>query len=73
MSNYSVRSKKGTRRDFEKIKCFYLGKSFLEIIQQLKVGLYNNNQSFDKLVPPLRAFTLNELMFSIELSIRQLK
>lgn len=56
MSNYSVRSKKGARRDFKKLKGSYLEKSFLEIIQQLKVNPYRNNQSFEKLVPPIKGF-----------------
>ncbi|PWT37199.1 Txe/YoeB family addiction module toxin [Limosilactobacillus reuteri] len=54
--SYTIKSKKGARRDFKKIKGTYLEKSFLEIINQLKSNPYKDNQSFEKLVPPIKGF-----------------
>lgn len=54
--SYKVKSKKGARRDFKKIKGTYLEKSFLAIIKQLKENPYEDNQSFEKLVPPIKGF-----------------
>lgn len=54
--SYTVKAKKGARRDFKKIKGTYLEENFLEIIKQLKINPYLNNQSFEKLVPPIKEF-----------------
>lgn len=54
--SYSIKSKKGARRDFKKIKGTYFEKNFLEIIKQLKNNPYEGNQSFEKLVPPIKGF-----------------
>lgn len=54
--SYTVKSKKGARRDFKKIKGTYLEADFLLIIKQLKENPYQNNQSFEKLVPPIKGF-----------------
>lgn len=54
--SYSIKSKRGARRDFKKIKGTYLEKNFLEIIKQLKNNPYEGNQSFEKLVPPIKGF-----------------
>ncbi len=54
--SYTIKSKKDTRRDFKKIKGTYLEESFLAIIKQLKEKPYQSNQSFEKLVPPIKGF-----------------
>lgn len=54
--SYAIRSKKGARRDFKKIKGTYLEKNFLGIIEQLRDNPYKENQSFEKLVPPIKGF-----------------
>ncbi len=54
--NYSIKSKKGARRDFKKIKGTYLEKNFLDIIKQLEINPYEDNQSFEKLIPPIKGF-----------------
>lgn len=54
--SYTIKVKKGARRDFKKIKGSYLEKSFLEVIKQLKNDPYRNNQSLEKLVPPIKGF-----------------
>lgn len=56
MSSYTIKVKKGAKKDLKKIKGTYLEKSFLEIIEQLRKNPYQNNQSFEKLVPPIRGF-----------------
>ena len=53
---YSIKSKKGARRDFKKIKGTYLEKSFNEIINQLRKDPYKRTQGFEKLVPPIAGF-----------------
>lgn len=54
--SYTIKSKKGARRDFKKIKGTYLEKNFLSVIKQLKEDPYEDNQSFEKLVPPIKEF-----------------
>ncbi|QWS05279.1 Txe/YoeB family addiction module toxin (plasmid) [Limosilactobacillus reuteri] len=54
--NYAIKVKSGAKRDLKKIKGSYLEKNFLEIIAQLKENPYQNNQSFEKLVPPIKGF-----------------
>ena len=54
--SYSIRGKSGAKRDLKKIKGSYLEKNFLYIINQLKEDPYHNNQSFEKLVPPIKGF-----------------
>lgn len=54
--SYSIKSKKGARRDFKKVKGSYLEKSFLQIIHQLKENPFEHNQGFEKLVPPIQGF-----------------
>lgn len=54
--NYAIKVKSGAKRDLKKIKGSYLEKNFLEIIVQLKENPYQNNQSFEKLVPPIKGF-----------------
>lgn len=54
--SYTIKSKKGARRDFKKIKGSYLENNFLEVIKQLKTDPYRNNQSFEKLVLPIKGF-----------------
>lgn len=54
--SYTIKSKKGARHNFKKIKGTYLEENFLEIIKQLKENPYENNQSFEKLVPPIKGF-----------------
>lgn len=54
--SYKIKSKKSARRDFKKIKGTYLEESFLAVIGQLKENPYENNQGFEKLVPPIRGF-----------------
>lgn len=56
MSSYTIKVKKGAKKDLKKIKGTYLEKSFFEIIEQLRKNPYQNNQSFEKLVPPIRGF-----------------
>ena len=43
---YSIKSKKGARRDFKKIKGTYLEKSFNEIINQLRKETYKQTQGY---------------------------
>lgn len=54
--SYSIRVKKGAKRDLKKIKGTYLEKSFLKIIEQLQQDPFSPNQSFEKLVPPIKGF-----------------
>lgn len=54
--SYSIRVKSGAKRDLKKIKGSYLEKNFLDIINQLKEDSYHNNQSFEKLVLPIKGF-----------------
>ena len=54
--SYAIKVKSGAKRDLKKIKGSYLEKSFLEIIAQLKENPDQNNQSFEKLVPPIKGF-----------------
>lgn len=54
--SYAIKVKSSAKRDLKKIKGSYLEKSFLEIIEQLKQNPYQKNQSFEKLVPPIKGF-----------------
>lgn len=54
--SYTIKVKSSAKRDLKKIKGSYLEKSFLEIIEQLKQNPYQKNQSFEKLVPPIKDF-----------------
>lgn len=54
--SYSIKVKSGAKRDLKKIKGSYLEKNFLDIINQLKEDPYQNNQSFEKLVPPIKGY-----------------
>ncbi|WP_056994650.1 Txe/YoeB family addiction module toxin [Limosilactobacillus ingluviei] len=54
--SYTIKVKSSAKRDLKKIKGSYLEKSFLEIIEQLKQNPYQKNQSFEKLVPPIKGF-----------------
>nr|WP_278589177.1 Txe/YoeB family addiction module toxin [Limosilactobacillus pontis] len=56
MMSYTIKAKKGASHDFKKIKGTYLEENFLSVIKQLKEDPYENNQSLEKLVPPIRGF-----------------
>lgn len=43
-------------RKIQKIKNTHLETNFLKIIKQLKENPYNNNHSFEKLIPPIKGF-----------------
>lgn len=53
---YKVVINNGAKKDLKKIKGTHLEKNFLEVIAQLKVDPYCNNQGFEKLVPPIKGF-----------------
>lgn len=54
--SYSIRIKKGAKKDLKKIKGTYLEDSFREIIAQLRENPFADNQSFEKLIPPIAGF-----------------
>lgn len=53
--SYKIKIKKGARKDL-RIKGNYLEKNFSKLVYQLKDNPYQNNQSFEKLVPPILGF-----------------
>ncbi|WP_251546159.1 Txe/YoeB family addiction module toxin [Limosilactobacillus caecicola] len=53
---YSIKLKKGAKKDLKKIKGTYLEQSLLDVIAQLRQDPYAPNQSFEKLVPPVKGY-----------------
>lgn len=48
---YKIVMKSSVKKDLKKIKNTHLETNFLKIINQLKENPYNNNHSFEKLIP----------------------
>ncbi|QTQ07040.1 Txe/YoeB family addiction module toxin [Macrococcoides canis] len=53
---YKIVLKSSVKKDLKKIKNTLLETNFLKIINQLKENPYNNNHSFEKLIPPIKGF-----------------
>ncbi|WP_414049593.1 Txe/YoeB family addiction module toxin [Macrococcus animalis] len=53
---YKIVMKSSVKKDLKKIKNTHLESNFLKIINQLKENPYENNHSFEKLIPPIKGF-----------------
>ncbi|WP_125568803.1 Txe/YoeB family addiction module toxin [Companilactobacillus insicii] len=53
---YQIKIKSGAKKDLKKIKGSKLEYNFLEIIKTLRKNPFEQSQSFEKLIPPIKGF-----------------